>query len=401
MGIKAKRVGVGAGACAGIGAGLLSAVNGHWWDAVVTAVAFGFLAMGAALAVVWVCLLVRDHRRNTTGQKPSLVARLRPLRPQWPMYSKETRDAILADTRITAQGEALKQIAAAQLEVVRVQTLSDATIEANQERSRQIINDQGEIIDSLRKQILSKTLAFEARDEEARRLFQQLRYGCVLLPERVIASQQYEAMRVALQGLKPSLERLRETTDATWSAMLKIAEGVSPNSALGWLLTCFRRFPSKFSVSSVRAFLEHVDSSDRDPRPYLVAAYVKYRDWRAWHVRLMGLLGRSPQDSAGYGEWRAAEIAFFAKLEERLGIPLLAEVQMSIREYDSQHGAVADLLPKVTVIPEVGGAFDWKPLVLEVSENELARDAAFGVALKRIREADGPSDLNSAGPAST
>jgi hypothetical protein len=203
----------------------------------------------------------------------------------------------------------------------------------------------------------------------------------------VLDTHDFASMRRALQELKPSLDRLREASDKTWNGMLSIAAGVDSDSPLGWLLWCFRQYPSLYGTSAVRAFIETVDSKERDPRPLLAGSYIAYRNWRAWLLRLVGMLQRQPQDLPDHATWRAAEIEFFSELEKKLSGSLLGGVRIAISEYDAANGKWADLLPRVIVVPEPGGP-GWKPLTVSIS----SADQAWVNELKQISQPSNPDN---------
>lgn len=283
---------------------------------------WGFLLVGASV-VLWVINVIlhvseeRPKRERVSG--PTVMQRLRGIGVQWPLYSKKSRETALQNARITERGEAAKQIKdTTDLADLRV-------IDANARAA----------VDRHAAEELREKLEFEIQQRlgaqyDATRYYQELTYGRVLSDAQVLDTNEYAAMRHSLQELKPSLMRLLTAANGTWTGMLQLTGGLDENSALAWLLWYFRNYPALHSVNAMRDFLRFVDSKERDPRPYLAGAYLCYKDWREWLLRLVAMLERRPDELPGYVEWLIAEDEFLAELEKKLSIALLASVKKEL-----------------------------------------------------------------------
>ena len=288
---------------------------------------WGFLLVGASV-VLWAISIVLHVREEQPKRErlpgPTVAQRLRNIGVQWPFYSKKSREAVFQNLRITERAEAAKQIKAA----------SDlAELQVNAAKHSAAADHQALV--ELREKLETEIHQRIGAQQDAARYYQQLTYGRTLSDGQVLDTQQYAAMRHSLQELKPTLQRLLAAANGTWNGMLQMAQGLDGNSALSWLLWYFQNYPAPQSVTAMRDFLRFVDSSERDPRPYLAAAYICYKDWREWLLRLVAMLQRRPDELNGYKEWLAAEGEFLAELEKKLSISLLANVRRELGVSDS------------------------------------------------------------------
>lgn len=299
---------------------------------------------GAMLGLRIVLDAMQDIRSN--GVRPSETAiwkAVRRLRFRSPILSVESKSAELTNARITAQAEAQRLVATAE------QKTELLTIQAKLLR-----DERDRLIEELE---AARADATSERDHK-RRFVQELRYGRVLPKEQVGTDHNFAVMRSALQELKPSISRLLQASETVWDGLLAMSDGISDDSALSWLLWCFRNYPSRYGANGMRAFLEFIDDATRDPRPYLVAGFAGYANWRQWVLLLLKALGREPIELAAYADWMAAEEEFTALLERKLEITLLAETKTQVYAFRENSSRLRFPPPTPATLPN---ARSWKP----------------------------------------
>jgi hypothetical protein len=285
-------------------------------------VGVGLFAIAFLFGVAWIVAEGMPLWRWIGEVVPRFIVWARGFR----VVSRENLDGLLANARITAQAEAQRDVQPlrreAEAEKERCAVLVAGSTSALQSHEREMAK--------LREELDVARAQRSTAEADRMRYYHQMKYGRVLMEDKASDTTAYAAMRQSLQELRASLDRLLTATDSMWGGMIALAKNVPSDSALSWLLWCFKNYPSVYSVNAMRAFQEVLGFSNSDPRPYLAAGIIAYHNWREWLLRLVAMMEKRPDDIPAYEEWQEAEQEFLSLLDGKLGADMLETTKTHI-----------------------------------------------------------------------
>jgi hypothetical protein len=297
--------------------------------------AFSFLA-GLANFVLRAVEVARDAKADGDGSF-LLTAWLgvRSLRLQWPLYKKETRDWMLANARITAQGEALRQIAAAKEEAK----------ETSEAATRLLARGTASLASALEENV-RLALQRDAAETETVRYKTALEYGSSLTELPPLSTATNDAIRVGLQKVKACIDSVEAVALDLWGP-LKIESSRQPQgSPIGWLRANIEKYEARH-WKNAGIELHNRLRLNGDARVVLGMWYERYLAWRLVLGRLAAALGKQLKELPRYDSWRAAEITLANVIKIEITGDAFERVCEVMTQANHDYGALSDPPPEL------------------------------------------------------
>jgi hypothetical protein len=173
--------------------------------------------------------------------------------------------------------------------------------------------------------------------QDAEALNTILQFGQRLIEVKPLGEVECAVMLSRVHELRPTFEAAIAGAEGVYDLLRKAAKASGEKSAA--YAVAERIGVTEYArVLRVMGSLRECLNANRDPRPLLACAYVRYREWRTSIIRLWEMVGQSLGSASGYSAWKVADARFFDDLRGKLAIPQLYPVRQATAQYDHEDG---------------------------------------------------------------